>query len=74
MASEYFQHIANQLRAELHYRTEFHRQHRRVTVRQCRANQDAMTRARGTLIEAIGWFIAGLIIMGAIARFATDFR
>lgn len=33
-----------------------------------------MTREQGTLLEGLGWFVTGLLIMAAIVKFATEYR
>lgn len=33
-----------------------------------------MTRDKVTLAEAIAWFVTGLLIMFAVAKFAIDYR
>jgi hypothetical protein len=33
-----------------------------------------MSRGQATLLEAVGWFLAGLVVMYALAKFAYDYR
>jgi hypothetical protein len=33
-----------------------------------------MSREKATFLEAVGWVLAGLIVMYALAKFAYDYR